>query len=196
LLARITSALVAYGPLGVFLIGLIDSIGVPLPATMDALIILIAVKAPQRAYLAASMGVLGSIGGNVALFEMARFGVRRFVREVESGGKSSRLRNWFHRYGLITVFIPAAVPILPLPLKFFVVSAGVFRMARVRFLLVILVSRALRYFGDAFLGVKLGADAQGFLHRNAWTLTAIAVGMALVLLGLIRWADRRGQPAG
>ena len=139
MLARITSALVAYGPWGIFLIGLIDSIGVPLPAAMDALIILIAVKAPQRAYLAASMGVLGSIAGNVALFEMARFGVRRFVREARKDG---RLHEWFHRYGLVAVFIPATVPILPLPLKFFVVSAGVLRMPRAKFIMVIVVSRA------------------------------------------------------
>jgi len=195
LLARITSALVAYGPLGVFLIGLIDSIGVPLPATMDALIILIAVKAPQRAYVAASMGVLGSIGGNIALFEMARLGVRRFVSEV-ANGKSSRFRDWFERYGLVTVFIPAAVPILPLPLKFFVISAGVLRMPRAKFFMVIVVSRMIRYFGVAFLGVKLGTDAQGFLQRNAWTLTGIALGAAFVLLWLIRWTDRRGEPAG
>jgi membrane protein YqaA with SNARE-associated domain len=193
LLARITSALVAYGPWGVFLIGLIDSIGVPLPAAMDALIILIAVKAPQRAYLAAALGVLGSIGGNIALFEMARFGVARLVRETQQ--EKGRFREWFHRYGLLTVFIPAAVPILPLPLKFFVVSAGVLRMARARFLLVIAVSRVLRYFGAAYLGLKLGADAQGFLERNGWILLGVALGIGLALLVLIRWTDRRGQAA-
>ena len=121
--------------------------------------------------------------------------MRRFVREVQSG-KSSRFREWFHRYGLLTVFIPAAVPILPLPLKFFVVSAGVLRMPRLRFLLVIAVSRVLRYFGDAYLGLKLGADAQGFLQRNGWTLLGVAIGMGLALLWLLRRMERRGQAAG
>ena len=185
----------AYGPWGVFLLGLIDSIGVPLPATMDALVILIAAKAPERAYFAASMGVLGSIGGNLALFEMARFGVRRFVREVANEGKSSRFRDWFHRYGLVTVFIPAAVPVLPLPLKFFVISAGVLRTPRAKFLSVILVARIFRYFGDAFLGLRLGADAQGFLHRNAWTLVGVAIGLAAALVAAIRWSDRRRAPS-
>lgn len=184
----------AYGPWGIFLIGLIDSIGVPLPAAMDALIILTAVKAPQRAYLAASLGVLGSIGGNIALFEMARFGVARLVRETQQ--EKGRFREWFHRYGLLTVFIPAAVPILPLPLKFFVVSAGVLRMPRAKFLLVIAVSRVLRYFGAAYLGLKLGADAQGFLARNGWILLGVVLGIGLALLVLIRWRDRRGQAAG
>jgi len=83
-----------------------------------------------------------------------------------------------------------------LPLKFFVISAGVLRTSRAKFLVVITVSRVLRYFGDAYLGVKLGVDAPGFLQRNAWTLTGIAIGAALVLLWLLRWSERRGESAG
>jgi len=61
----------------------------------------------------------------------------------------------------------------------------------VRFVGVIVLGRVLRYFGDAYLGVKLGADAQGFLQRNAWTLVGLAFAAALVLYALIRANDRR-----
>jgi membrane protein YqaA with SNARE-associated domain len=184
---------VAYGPWGVFLLGLIDSVGLPLPATMDVLIILIAVKASGRAYLAALLGVLGSAVGNFVLFYMARYGVRRFVSMAEKPG---RFRTWFHRYGLATVFIPAATPVLPLPLKFFVVSAGVLHTRVVRFLAVIVFARACRYFADAFLGVKLGLDAQGFLQRNAWTLVGVAIAVAAALVAVLRWNEFRRTPAG
>jgi len=190
LLARITSALVAFGPWGVFLLGLIDSVGVPLPATIDAFIVLIAVKAHSRAYFAALLGVIGSAVGNYILFQMARLGVRRFVRMADEPG---RFRRWFHRYGLVTVFIPAATPVLPLPLKFFVVSAGVLHTGTARFLTVIVLARAFRYFVDAFLGIRLGLDAPGFLHRNAWTLVGSAIALAAILLLTIRWNDRRRQ---
>ncbi|MBV9508110.1 MAG: VTT domain-containing protein [Acidobacteriia bacterium] len=195
MLTRITTVLVAYGLLGVFFLGLIDSIGVPLPATMDALIIVIAVKSPERAYLAAALGVLGSVAGNVALFEMARFGVRRFVREVTEPGKTGKFRRWFHRYGLLTVFLPAATPVLPLPLKFFVISAGVLHSPRARFVVVVFLARLLRYFGDAYLGVKLGEGATDFLRRNAWTLVGLAIAGAGVLYVLLRWSDRRRNSA-
>jgi membrane protein YqaA with SNARE-associated domain len=160
---------------------------------MDVLIILIAVKASGRAYLAALLGVVGSAVGNLVLFQMARFGVRRFVRMTEQPG---RFRRWFHRYGLVTVFMPAATPVLPLPLKFFVVSAGVLHTSVVRFLAVIVFARGCRYFADAFLGVKLGLDAQGFLERNAWTLVGIAIALAAALVALIRWTEFRRSPAG
>ena len=193
MLAKITAALVAYGPWGVFLIGLVDSLGVPLPATMDALLILIAVKAPERAYFTAAMAILGSMGGNLGLFLAARYGVRRFVNHVPEPGKPQRFRAWFQRYGLLTVFLPAATPVLPLPLKVFVITAGVFHTPLARFTIVILVARVIRYFGEAYLGIRLGADAQGFLQRNAWTLIGVALGLAFVLYLLIRWSDRRTE---
>ncbi len=189
--ARILAALVAYGPWGVFLIGVIDSLGLPLPATMDALLILIAVKAPQRAYFTALMAVLGSMGGNVALFLAARYGVRRFARQAPAPGNPQRFRKWFNRYGLLTVFVPAVTPVLPLPLKVFVICAGVLHTPFPRFAIVVLLARVIRYFGEAYLGIRLGMDAQGFLQRNAWTLIGVAIGLALVLYLLIRWNDRR-----
>lgn len=193
MLAKITAALVAYGPWGVFLIGVIDSLGLPLPATMDALLILISVKAPQRAYFTALLAVLGSMGGNLALFLAARYGVRRFARTAPAPGKPQRFRQWFHRYGLLTVFIPCATPVLPLPLKVFVISAGIFHTPVARFATVVLVARVIRYFGEAYLGIRLGADAQGFLQRNAWTLVGVALGIAFALYFVIRWNDRRAN---
>ena len=191
MLAKIAAALVTYGPWGVLLIGLIDSVGLPLPATMDALLIVIAVKAPGRAYFAALMAVLGSLAGNVALFQASRYGLRRFTKAVPEAGDPQRFRKWFHRYGLLTVFIPAATPFLPLPLKVFVISAGALHTPLPRFVLVVALARTVRYFGDAYLGIKLGLDAQGFLQRNAWTLVGVALGVAFLIYVLIRWNDRR-----
>jgi membrane protein YqaA with SNARE-associated domain len=68
MLAKLTAALVAYGPLGILVLAFIDSAGIPVASGMDALVILVAAKAPSRALLAASMGVLGSLIGNVVLF--------------------------------------------------------------------------------------------------------------------------------
>jgi membrane protein YqaA with SNARE-associated domain len=189
--AKLIAALVAYGPWGVFLIGIIDSLGAPLPAGMDALLILIAVKAPERAFFAASLAVLGSLIGNLLLFQAARYGVRRLAGKVPEPGKPQRFREWFSRYGLITVFIPAATPILPLPLKVFVVSAGGMHTPLRKFMAVVLVARIIRYFGDAYLGIRLGVDAQGYLQRNAWTLIGIAMAVAAVLSVLAHWHSGR-----
>jgi len=192
LLKSIADALIAYGPLGVFLIGFIDSMGVPLPAALDLLLIGVAVETPDRAYFAALMAVVGSVGGNLALFLLARSGGRRFIKVEPDPGKG-RFRRWVARYGLLTVFIPAVTPLVPLPLKVFVVSAGAMHTSPGRFLFVILVARVIRYSGIAYLGIRLGLEAGGFLRQNAWNILAIALAMVLIVAAAIKWAESRPQ---
>lgn len=175
-----------------FLLGFIDSAGVPVAVGMDALVIVLAAKAPERAWFGALMAVLGSVGGNLLLFLAARRGARRFVAEVPQPGKPRHFREWFHRYGLLTVFIPALVPI-PLPLKVFVVSAGALRTRLRSFLAVIVLARIIRYGGEAWLGVELGKQSTAFLKQHAWELIGISALLFVVLYGLLRWNEHRGQ---
>jgi membrane protein YqaA with SNARE-associated domain len=171
------------GPTGLFLLSVLDSIGVPLPAFVDAVVVgagVASAKDPYYAWLLASMAVLGSTAGNAVLFLGAQRGSRMWNRSEPDvpPGRRQKMSEWFQQYGLMTVFIPAVVPVLPLPLKVFVIIAGVMHTPFWKFMGVILVSRLVRYFGLAWLGLQLGADAEGFLHRNAWSLTAGAVAMA------------------
>jgi membrane protein YqaA with SNARE-associated domain len=194
MLAKLTAALVAYGPLGMLLLAFIDSTGIPVAAGMDALVILVAVKSPARAYFAASMGVLGSLIGNALLFMAARKGLSRFVKEPLQPGTKQRFRDWFHRYGLLTIFIPALLPI-PLPLKVFVISAAVLRTPLRSFLLVIALARSLRYFCDAYIGVKLGQESAHFLRAHTWHLLGGAVALFAALYVMLMWNERRrGRP--
>jgi len=182
LLHHVADALIAYGPPGVFLLALLDSLGVPLPATVDALLLVVAWKTPDRAYLTAGLAIAGSLIGNIGLFWAARGGGRRWVNAVPEPGKPQRFRYWFARYGLITVFIPAMFPFVPLPLKVFVISAGVLHTRFSTFLTVILLARVIRYFGLAYIGIQLGENAQHFLEHNAFTIVGVALAFAFALV--------------
>src|SRR5579859_2668299 len=129
-LAKAATAIAAYGPWGVLLLAVLDSMGIPLPAAVDALVIAVGAAnkdTPSRAYLTALLAVVGSVAGNIVLFQAARHGRRIFSKEQPEVGKSRRFEEWFYRYGLLSVFIPAVIPVLPLPLKVFVISAGALR---------------------------------------------------------------------
>jgi membrane protein YqaA with SNARE-associated domain len=190
MLAKVTAALVAFGPLGILVLAFIDSAGIPLASGMDALVILVATKAPSRALLAASMGVLGSTIGNVALFLGARAGGRRFVKEAPQPGDKARFREWFKRYGLLTVFIPCMLPI-PLPLKVFVISAAAFGTSLRTFVAVILLGRSIRYFGEAYLGVILGEGSGRFLRAHTWHLVGGAAALFAVIYAVMMLLDGR-----
>ena len=193
---RLTAALLAFGPFGILLVALLDSLVIPLPAGVDVLVLTIAVEYvndPQRAYFAAFMAVLGSTAGNIALFMAARHGARWLVKDVTPSPRAQKFHDWFHRYGLLTVFVPCVTPVIPFPLKVFVVSAGALRTRASKFLLVVLVARMIRYFGEAWLGLNLGPHAEAFLRRNAWSLLGAALALATGCYIAIRWNERRHE---
>jgi len=190
MLAKLTEFLVAFGPWGVLALAFIDSAGIPVTAGMDALVIFLAAKNPARAYLYATLAVLGSAAGNVILFLMARRGGRRFQEDGPHANKAPRFRAWFRRYGLLTIFVPALMPI-PLPLKMFVISAGVLHTGVARFLSVILLARVLRYFSEAYLGMQLGEKSGAYLKTHAWLLIAVAVLLFVALYWILRIGSRR-----
>ncbi len=162
---------------------------------MDVLLLTIAWKTPDHAYLSAMLATVGSLAGNIGLFWAARSGGRRFMKPLPEPGKPQRFRAWYGRYGLVTVFIPALFPIVPLPLKVFVISAGVFHTPFPKFAAVVLLARVARYFGLAYLGIQLGENAQYFLQHNGFTIVGAALGLALGLILLIRLNDRRAGNA-
>lgn len=188
-LANLSTFLQTYGPMGVFALALLDSMGVPLPTATDFILLTIGMTSmdtPSVAYFSAFMALVGSLIGNIVLFQAVRQGRRMVTKEEAAPGKFQR---WFRQYGLLTVFVPAVVPIVPLPLKVFVISAGAFRTPFARFVAVITAARIIRYFGLAYLAMQLGADAEGFLRRNAWTM----IGIAIVAAFAMYFAMRRRQ---
>lgn len=192
---KLIDALVAYGPYGLLALSFIDSVGIPIAAGMDALLILIAVKAPPEAPLAAAMAIIGSLGGNVVLYLAAKKGGRRFLAQSQKPGKAHRFRLWFERFGLITIFIPALLPI-PMPLKLFVASAGALGTKMRSFLAVVALARLLRFGGDAWLGVVVGESSAGFLKAHTWHFLIAAVALFLALYLLVRLNDHwRGRSA-
>jgi membrane protein DedA with SNARE-associated domain len=77
----------------------------------------------------------------------------------------------------------------------FVVSAAALKTPFSKFLTVILLARVIRYFGEAYLGIQLGEDAQTFLARHIWMILGVVLalaGAAYVVVGMI---DRRREGA-
>ena len=186
---HLTDVLVAWGPLGILLLSILDSGGVPVAGVFDALLILIAVERPGVAWLCAALAVVGSTVGNTLLFWAARRGGRGFMEKAAPGGRAAKFSAWFVRYGMVTVFVPALVPI-PMPLKLFVVSAGVLGTAPVEFVSVILAARILRYFGEVWLGVTLGKESPAFVRTHAWNFAIGAVLLFLFLYLFIQLRER------
>ena len=165
---------------------LADSTGIPMVGGVDALIVLIAAVSRSQAYLAAATAIAGSWIGSLILFLIARKGGEEYHRRHTSSARGNRLRSWFHEYGLLTVFVPAFVPIIPLPLKIFIISAGALEESPVTFSIVLLAARIPRYMFLAWLGSRLGEDTLPYLRQHIWQLILLACGLFVVLYVMVR----------
>jgi membrane protein YqaA with SNARE-associated domain len=193
LLAKITAFLVALGPWGILAVAFIDA-GIPIPNGLDLLVVLLSVKEPASAPLWAALAVLGSSTGNMVLFYLSRKGGQRLLKAEAPEGYRKRFRLWFNRYGLVTVFIPALIPI-PMPLKFFVVSSGMLGISWIYFLGIVVLARSLRYGAEAYLGVQLGEHSTQYLDDHKLQLAAFAALLFVGLYLLIRLSDRWRKPS-
>ena len=184
------NVLVSWGPLGVFVLSLVESVGIPNPGGTDALVLVIAIARPSEAILAAGMATAGSLLGTQFFYELTRRGGEKLLARYVSGGRGARFAAWFQRYGLITVFIPGLLPLPFLPFKVFAACAGAMCVSRWRFFLVLLFARIPRYFLLAYLGRELGENSTAWLKSHAWHLVAVAVVLFVTLYALVRRAER------
>jgi membrane protein YqaA with SNARE-associated domain len=153
---------------------------------VDAVIVFIAIVNRSQAYLAALTAIAGSLIGSLILFLIARKGGEEYHRRHTSSPGGSKLRAWFHEYGLLTVFIPAFVPVIPLPLKIFIISAGALEESPVTFSIVLLAARVPRYLFLAWLGSRLGDDTLPYLRSHIWELILLASILFVLLYLAVR----------
>jgi membrane protein DedA with SNARE-associated domain len=188
--------LIALGHTGLFVAATLDGAGLPIPGGVDALVVFLATHTPDDAWWFASVAVLGSVIGNFILFLLARRGGEWYLRKRGSNPRSQRFRRWFDKYGLLTVFISALVPLPVMPMKIFVLSSGALGSTPLAFLAAFLSARIPRYFGLAYLGMRMGQSSMAYLKDHVWHLAAIAVGLFLFLALLVKIADvRRARSA-
>jgi len=172
--------LVALGPMGVFFLALIDSIGIPLPGGVDTLLVVVASQEPTTGYLCAALATLGSLIGSMILFLVSRRGGQKYLEKVAQGPAGTKFRRWFSRYGLVTVFVPS-ISVIPLPMKPFVACAGVLGVRPLPFVITILAARIPRYFFLAWMGQTVGKDAGLWIKAHTLEFALGLGGIALAL---------------
>ena len=179
------------GPPGLFLLAIFESAGIPNPGFTDWVIVALAIAAPSTVWLLAGIATLGSLIGTAFFFEIIYKGGESFFKRYSTGPRVERFRGWFLRYGLVTVFISALVPLPILPMKVFVLCSGAMRVNRWRFYATLVAGRIPRYVALGYLGAILGEESKAklWVKSHLLALGGFAVLLALALYLLIRLND-------
>src|SRR5215831_18947415 len=178
-LNKLSQYLVSFGPFGLFTIAFLDSVMIPMPGGVDAVLLLLAASRPSWMLIYVAAATVGSTLGCVVLYRISqRAGKRALSRFSES--KQKRVKDLIDRYDVLSVLVASLLP-PPFPFKLFVVSAGVFRLNIVRFAIAIAAGRTFRYLLEGYLAAKYGEHAKEIL---AHYYPAIGIGLAITLIAI------------
>ena len=184
--------LVAYGPLGLFVIAFVDAALIPLPLVLDAAMVSLSMARPALMPVNAAAAALGSTLGCLFLYTVSRKAGAGALRRF-SERKRERVKQPLDRYDVLAVFVVSLLP-PPFPFKLFVISAGVFRVNAVRFGVAIAVGRLLRFLLEGYLAVRYGDEAREIFAKN-FPLIGLAVAALAVLYFVLRWLINRKKKA-
>lgn len=176
-LGKFSQWLLAFGPFGLLAIAFLDSVLVPMPGGVDAMLLILAASRPSWMLIYVAAAVIGSTAGCVVLYLVSkRAGHRALARFSES--KQKRVKDLIDRYDVLSVLVASVLP-PPFPFKLFVVSAGVFRLNLLRFTIAIAGGRTFRYLLEGYLAARYGDQAKEIL---AHYYPSIGIGLAILII--------------
>ncbi len=177
-----------------FLIAFLDSSVLTFPVINDLLLIDLSIHYPERMPYYAGMATLGSVGGCLLLYYIARKGGEAMFRK-NAGPRAEQIQAWTKRNGFVSILVTALLP-PPTPFKIFVIAAGALKMPVRTFVLGLIAARGFRFFGEGFLAVKYGNQGTQFLLTHKLEVAGIALAVVLALYLASRVAFSKPQTSG
>jgi membrane protein YqaA with SNARE-associated domain len=195
-LSKLSQYLISFGPFGLFTIAFLDSVMIPMPGGVDAVLLLLAASKPSWMLIYVAAATVGSTLGCIVLYRISqRAGRRALVRFSES--KQKRVKDLIDRYDVMSVLVASLLP-PPFPFKLFVVSSGVFRLNIVRFTIAIAAGRTFRYLLEGYLAARYGEHAKDVLAHYYPTI-AITLAVLVIVFFIARTIMRQSakrEPSG
>ncbi len=184
-------SLLRLGAPGVGLLALIDSALIPIPVSMDGVVITFVANNHRSFLLYCFVAALASAIGSLVPFYVGRAGGELFLLKRINRERYERIRDRFERQEFFAIFVPAMLP-PPTPLKLFEFAAGVFEMKALPFTLAIFCGKLLQFLVVSLLTIWFGPALIHSLRHAVHRHLNLLIGTALFgLLLLAFWVVRK-----
>lgn len=180
------------GPM-MLLIGALDSSLLSLPEINDYLVVGRCYKYHTAVFYFPLFAAAGSVMGCLLLYSIMRRGGQALLRRRFNAEHILRAERAYARFGVLALAVPAVLP-PPLPFKIFVATAGTLEYPRWKFLVTVMIARALRYYVEGILAVFYGRRVLTFIEKNGVAIISIIFALGLVVL-LVYLFSGRGRAA-
>lgn len=162
-----------------FFVSFLESVFFPIPP--DFLLISLCLMYPALSILYALNCTVGSVLGGVTGYFLGRkFGKPLLIKFI-SEKKFDRVKNIFDKYGLIGVGIAGFTPI---PYKVFTISAGIFQLNLLGFIIISFISRGMRFFMVGILLYFYGDKAKILIQNNLNEMSLL-FGVVVILIWVL-----------
>jgi len=183
--------LLKLGALGVGALALIDSALIPIPVSMDGIIIGFVAENHSKFLLYSLVAAAASALGALVPFYVGRAGGELFLLKRINRQRYERIRDRFERQEFVAILVPAMLP-PPTPLKLFEFAAGVFEMKPMPFILAIFCGKLVQFLACSLITIWFGPTLIHSLRSAAREHMGVLIGTALLgLLMLAFWAVRK-----
>ena len=184
------------GAVGFILLGLADNSVIPLPGSMDVLLILLTAHKRQLWPYYAVMATIGAVIGGYVTYRLAEKGGEETLEKKVGKRRAEKVYRRFEKSGGITVFVGAILP-PPTPIVPFLTAAGVLQYPRKKFLIALAAGRAVRFFAVAFVAHIYGQAIIGWLSHYyqpiLYSLIGLAVAGGIAALLYLKWYRPKKQ---
>jgi membrane protein DedA with SNARE-associated domain len=185
------------GGVGLVLLGFADNSPVPLPGSMDALVIILSAHQSHFWWYYAVMAIIGSLLGGYMAYALGKKSGKEALEKKIPKQKAERIYDKFEKHGFWSLFVPALLP-PPVPYSPFLIAAGALHYPRPKFFVAVGAARTVRYGALAYLGSTYSKQIFGFFQKYYkpffWILIALAVLGAASALIWTRKRKREGKP--
>jgi membrane protein YqaA with SNARE-associated domain len=181
-------------PLGIWGVGglaLLDAALIPIPGSMDSVVMGYVSQQPHKLLLYCLMAAVCSTTGSMVPFFIGRAGGELFLLKRVDRERYERMRDRFEKQEFFAILIPSMGP-PPTPLKLFQFAAGVFEMRLWPFLLATFSGKLVQYLFFSLLVVWFGPTLAHSVREAVHHHLGIVIGVAVAaLLGLAFYVVRK-----
>lgn len=180
------------GAAGLFFLAILDSSPLPTLGGPDILTAILAASHRPLWYEYAASATLGSVIGAYLTFRVARKAGSAYLESKFKKSRLSKFLKLFRRWGTGSLIASAAIP-LPTPTSLFFAAAGASDYPKGRFITLVALARAARYFTIAYVAGHYGRHVLRVLRHPTqywgWLLLLVGITFGLVVAGIL--ASRR-----
>ncbi len=181
------------GP-GLILLAQVDNSPIPVPGSMDVLLIILCSSRKDLWLYYAAMALVGSIIAGFMTYRLSKKGGKETLEKRLGEQRAKKVYSIFEKYGFLSIFLGAMAP-PPVPMSAFLMAAGAMQYPLKKFLAALTLGRAIRYTLLAYLASLYGHAIIRGMYRYYEPLLIVLIALAVIgaLVGLYYWRRHKKQ---